>query len=101
MVEYVQLDNGFKREDSVRDIGALLDWMKTSPISIRTGSPFTAAATAATWCRQHGALRDRLAAGVDIVGISNFVTSSKIPRTTGVICDGWNMVMSVIPRCAP
>jgi dipeptidyl aminopeptidase/acylaminoacyl peptidase len=29
--EYVSLDNGFKREDSVKDIGALLDWIATQP----------------------------------------------------------------------
>jgi dipeptidyl aminopeptidase/acylaminoacyl peptidase len=28
---YVSLDNGFKREDSVKDIGALLDWIETQP----------------------------------------------------------------------
>ncbi|MEQ9563581.1 MAG: prolyl oligopeptidase family serine peptidase, partial [Woeseiaceae bacterium] len=28
---YVALDNGFKREDSVKDIGALLDWIETQP----------------------------------------------------------------------
>jgi len=49
---YVGLDNGFKREDSVKDIGALLDWIETQPVHYS----------------------DRLAAAVDIVGISNFVT---------------------------
>ena len=28
---YLQLDNGFKREDSVKDIGALLDWIDAQP----------------------------------------------------------------------
>ena len=28
---YMSLDNGFKREDSVKDIGALLDWIATRP----------------------------------------------------------------------
>jgi dipeptidyl aminopeptidase/acylaminoacyl peptidase len=28
---YVGLDNGFQREDAVRDIGALLDWIETQP----------------------------------------------------------------------
>ena len=28
---YLSLDNGFKRENSVRDIGALLDWIETQP----------------------------------------------------------------------
>ena len=28
---FVALDNGMKREDSVRDIGTLLDWIRTQP----------------------------------------------------------------------
>jgi dipeptidyl aminopeptidase/acylaminoacyl peptidase len=28
---YLGLDNGFRREDAVRDIGALLDWIATQP----------------------------------------------------------------------
>ena len=28
---FLDLDNGMKREDSVKDIGALLDWIKTQP----------------------------------------------------------------------
>ena len=28
---YLGLDNGFNREDSVKDIGALLDWIETQP----------------------------------------------------------------------
>ncbi len=27
---YLQLDNGFKREESVQDIGKLLDWIANS-----------------------------------------------------------------------
>ena len=29
--EYLSLDNGFNRENSVKDIGALLDWIETQP----------------------------------------------------------------------
>ncbi len=28
---FVAMDNGMKREDSVKDIGALLDWIATQP----------------------------------------------------------------------
>ena len=28
---YLKLDNGYLREDSVKDIGALLDWIETRP----------------------------------------------------------------------
>ena len=73
--EYVQLDNGFKREDSVRDIGALLDWIETQPdldtdrVAVYGGS-YGGYMVLASMVHYS----DRLAAGVDIVGISNFVT---------------------------
>jgi dipeptidyl aminopeptidase/acylaminoacyl peptidase len=72
---YMSLDNGFKREDSVRDIGALLDWIATQPdmdsgrIAVQGGSygGYMVLASAVHYS-------DRLKAAVDIVGISNFVT---------------------------
>ena len=72
---YVGLDNGFKREDSVKDIGALLDWIETQPdldkdrVAVFGGSygGYMVLASAVHYS-------DRLAAAVDIVGISNFVT---------------------------
>jgi dipeptidyl aminopeptidase/acylaminoacyl peptidase len=72
---YLALDNGFKREDSVRDIGALLDWIGTqadldaSRIAVFGGSygGYMVLASAVHYS-------DRLKAAVDIVGISNFVT---------------------------
>jgi dipeptidyl aminopeptidase/acylaminoacyl peptidase len=73
--DYVQLDNGFKREDSVRDIGALLDWIETQSdldkdrIAVFGGS-YGGYMVLASMVHYS----DRLAAGVDIVGISNFVT---------------------------
>jgi dipeptidyl aminopeptidase/acylaminoacyl peptidase len=73
--EFVNLDNGFKREDSVKDIGALLDWIKTQPdldenrVAVFGGSygGYMVLASAVHYS-------DRLKAAVDIVGISNFVT---------------------------
>lgn len=73
--EYLQLDNGFLREDSVRDIGALLDWIGEQPdldadrIAVFGGSygGYMVLASAVHYS-------DRLNAAVDIVGISNFVT---------------------------
>ena len=73
--DYVLLDNGFKREDSVRDIGALLDWIDTQPdldsdrIAVYGGS-YGGYMVLASMVHYS----DRLAAGVDVVGISNFVT---------------------------
>jgi dipeptidyl aminopeptidase/acylaminoacyl peptidase len=72
---YMSLDNGFKREDSVRDIGALLDWVATQPdldqdrVAVFGGSYGGYMVLA---CSVH--YSDRLKAAVDIVGISNFVT---------------------------
>lgn len=72
---YVALDNGFKREDSVKDIGALLDWIETQPdldqerVAVIGGSygGYMVLASAVHFS-------DRLKAAVDIVGISSFVT---------------------------
>ena len=75
---YLSLDNGFKREDSVKDIGALLDWIETQPhldssrVAVYGGSygGYMVLASAVHYS-------DRLKAAVDIVGISNFVTFLK------------------------
>ena len=72
---YLSLDNGFKREDSVRDIGALLDWIATQAdldqerVAVFGGSygGYMVLASAFHYS-------DKLRAAVDIVGISNFVT---------------------------
>ena len=72
---YLALDNGFKREDSVRDIGALLDWIAASPdldedrVAVFGGSygGYMVLASSVHYS-------DRLVAAVDIVGISSFVT---------------------------
>ena len=64
------------REDSVKDIGALLDWIATQPdLDADAGRRSPAARTAAScrWpCMTH--YSDRIRAGIDVVGISNFVT---------------------------
>jgi dipeptidyl aminopeptidase/acylaminoacyl peptidase len=45
---FLKLDNGLLREDSVKDIGALLDWIATQPDLDASRSWSPAAATAAT-----------------------------------------------------
>lgn len=73
--EYLGLDNGFLREDSVKDIGALLDWIKAQPdldedrviVLGRSYGGYMALASAVNYS-------DRLKGAIDIVGISNFVT---------------------------
>lgn len=72
---FLQLDNGYLREDSVKDIGALLDWIGTQPdldsdrILVAGGSygGYMSLAVATYY-------GDRIRASIDIVGISNFVT---------------------------
>lgn len=72
---YLQLDNGFKREDAVRDIGALLAWISAQPDLdenriIVYGGSYGGYMALASMLR----FSDRLAGVVDIVGISDFVT---------------------------
>jgi len=72
---FLAMDNGFKREDSVRDIGALLDWIATQPDLdasrvLVTGGSYGGYMTLAV--STHYA--DRIAGAIDVVGISHFVT---------------------------
>ncbi|PVZ72466.1 alpha/beta fold hydrolase [Pelagibaculum spongiae] len=72
---WLALDNDLKREDSVKDIGALLDWIEQQPnldasrVAVYGGSygGYMVLASAVRYS-------DRLKAAVDVVGISNFVT---------------------------
>jgi dipeptidyl aminopeptidase/acylaminoacyl peptidase len=72
---YALLDNGLKREDSVRDIGALLDWIRKDPrldagrVALVGGS-YGGFMVLASLVR----FPDRIRAGVDSVGVSNFIT---------------------------
>lgn len=72
---YLQLDNGYKREESVQDIGKLLDWIAEQPdldpkrVAV-TGGSYGGYMVLASMTH----FNDRLKCAVDIVGISNFVT---------------------------
>ena len=72
---FLNLDNGRNREDSVKDIGALLDWIQTQPeldskrIMV-TGGSYGGYMTLASMTH----FNDRFRCAVDVVGISNFVT---------------------------
>jgi dipeptidyl aminopeptidase/acylaminoacyl peptidase len=72
---YLALDNAFKREDSVRDIGSLLDWIATQDdldadrVAVFGGSYGGYMVLASSFHYS-----DKLKAAVDIVGISNFIT---------------------------
>lgn len=75
---YLKMDNGFKREDSVKDIGALLDWIAENPdldetrVAV-TGGSYGGYMSLASLTHYS----DRLRCGIDAVGISNFVTFLK------------------------
>ncbi|AXE66205.1 peptidase S9 [Hyphomonas sp. CACIAM 19H1] len=72
---YVSLDNGLNRKKSVEDIGALLDWIEAQPdlnsdkVIVHGGSygGYMVLASMIDYA-------DRLAGGIDIVGISDFKT---------------------------
>jgi len=72
---YLSLDNADKREDSVRDIGALLDWIATQPeldasrVGVMGGS-YGGYMVLASLLHYS----DRIRAGLDVVGISDFGT---------------------------
>ena len=72
---FLGLDNGFKREDSVKDIGALLDWIATQPgldasrVVVTGGSYGGYMSLAVATHYAH-----RIAGSIDVVGISNFVS---------------------------
>jgi dipeptidyl aminopeptidase/acylaminoacyl peptidase len=72
------LDNGLQREDSVRDIGGLLDWISAHPdldatkIMV-TGGSYGGYMTLAVATQYN----DRIACSLDIVGISHFGTFLK------------------------
>ena len=75
---FLTLDNGFKREDSVRDITAFLDFigrdaaLDADRVAVMGGSYGGYMSLA---CMTH--YSDRLRCGVDIVGISSFLTFLK------------------------
>jgi dipeptidyl aminopeptidase/acylaminoacyl peptidase len=72
---FLNLDNGFKREDSVKDLGALLDWIKTQPYLDSTRVMLTGASYGGFMALSVGAtFSDRISATQSIVGPSNLVT---------------------------
>lgn len=72
---YQKLDNGPLREDSVKDIGALLDWIAAQPdldstrvaVVGQSYGGYMALAVA-------GRYNDRIAGAIDLYGISNWIT---------------------------
>ena len=72
---YLKLDNGFNRENSVQDIGKLIEWIQNNPdfdankIAVYGGSYGGYMVLSSMFN-----YNDKLKCGIDIVGISNFVT---------------------------
>lgn len=72
---FLTLDNGFKREDSVKDIGAFLDALAKDPQLDKdrfgiTGRSYGGYMTLAALTHYS----DKVRAGIEVVGISHFVT---------------------------
>jgi dipeptidyl aminopeptidase/acylaminoacyl peptidase len=72
---FLKLDNGMKREDSVQDVGALIDWIGTRPdldasrIMV-TGGSYGGYMTLASATH----FNDKIRCSLDVVGISNFIS---------------------------
>lgn len=72
---FASLDDQYQREDAVRDIGSLLDWIAEQPdmdpskVAV-TGGSYGGYMVLATLVH----FGPRLTCGVDVVGVSNFVT---------------------------
>jgi len=72
---FVKLDNGFLREDSYKDIDALLDWIKSSPQLdgnriLVTGGSYGGHMTLAVAASYSA----KICCSIDVVGMSNLVT---------------------------
>jgi dipeptidyl aminopeptidase/acylaminoacyl peptidase len=72
---WLSLDDGPRREDSVRDVGAVLDWIAKQPDLdasrvVVVGGSYGGYMVLASMVH----FADRIRAGVDVVGIANFVT---------------------------
>ncbi len=72
---YLAMDNGYKREDSVKDIGTVINWIKSDPMLDRDrigvyGASYGGYMTLATMTHYN----DQMRAAVDVVGIASFIT---------------------------
>jgi dipeptidyl aminopeptidase/acylaminoacyl peptidase len=72
---FVALDNGYLRENAVRDIGALLDWVAEQP-DLDAGRVMVMGGSYGGYMTLASAIHfnDRIRCSLSVVGISNFVT---------------------------
>ena len=75
---FLLLDNGFKREDSYKDISALFDWIKTQP-QLDAGRVMAYGGSYGGFMTLQVATNyaDRIRCAIDVVGISNLATFLK------------------------
>jgi dipeptidyl aminopeptidase/acylaminoacyl peptidase len=75
---FLLLDNGFKRENSYKDISTLLDWIKTQP-QLDAGRIMAYGGSYGGFMTLEVATNfaDRIRCAIDIVGISNLATFLK------------------------
>ncbi len=73
---FLDLDNGMRREDAVRDIGALIDWIASQPERFDASRIGVIGGSYGGYMVLASLIHfpERIRAGVDIVGISHFVT---------------------------
>ena len=72
---YLKLDNSFLRENAVKDIGALLDWItKRKELDAERVAVYGGSYGGYMVLASMVHFSDRIRAGIDVVGISNFVT---------------------------
>ena len=71
----MSMDDGYKREDSVRDIGALLDWIDKQP-ELDSDSVMVSGGSYGGFMVLSSLIHfgSRLKCGVERVGITNWVT---------------------------
>ncbi len=72
---YLKLDNAERREDSVRDIGALLDWIAEQP-ELDSKRVVVAGGSYGGYMVLGSLVHfgERIKAGIDVVGIANFIS---------------------------
>ncbi|HUQ31487.1 MAG TPA: prolyl oligopeptidase family serine peptidase, partial [Pyrinomonadaceae bacterium] len=72
---FLKIDNGFQREDTYKDIGALLDWIKTQPRLDASRVMVTGGSYGGHMSFAIATLyNDKIRASLPVVGISNLVS---------------------------
>lgn len=78
---FTDLDNGLKREDAVKDIGALLDWIKAHP-DLDENRVIVYGASYGGYMALASAVHysDRLLGAIDFFGIANFISERQTAK---------------------